>query len=56
MLLNPSSTNGLKGISFFRLSKIATLDKSLSKGILGRLNQYEISELNIKLKLLFQLP
>ncbi len=56
VLLNPNSTNGLKGASLIRLSKIATLDKHLSKGLLGRLNQNELSELNIKLKLLFQIP
>ena len=56
VLLNPNSTNGLKCISLVRLSKIATLDKSLSKGLLGRLNQNELSELNSKLKLLFLLP
>ncbi len=56
VILNPNSTNGLKATSLIRLSKIATLDKSMSKGILGRLNQNELSELNIKLKLLFQIP
>ena len=55
ILLHPNSTNGLKGASLIRLGKIATLDKSLSKGLLGRLNQNELSELNSKLKLLFQL-
>lgn len=56
VLLNPDSINRLKRISLIRLSKIATLDKSLSRGILGRLNQNEVSELNSKLKLLFLLP
>lgn len=56
VILNPNSTNGLKATSLIRISKIATLDKSLSKGLLGRLNQNELSELNSKLKLLFQLP
>ena len=56
ILLHPNTTNGLKGSSLIRLSKIATLDKSLSKGLLGRLNQNELSELNSKLKLLFHLP
>ena len=56
VLLNPNSTNGLKRISLVRLSKIATIDKSLSKGLLGRLNQNELSELNSNLKLLFQIP
>lgn len=56
VVLTPNSTNGLKGKSLIRISKIATLDKSLSKGLLGRLNQNELLELNSKLKLLFQLP
>lgn len=55
VLLTPNSTNGLKGISLIRVSKIATLDKSLSNGLLGRLNQNELSELNSKLKQIFQL-
>ena len=55
ILLSPNSTNGLKAISLVRLSKIATLDKSLAKGILGRLNPNELSELNTNLKLIFQL-
>ncbi len=53
--VSPNPINGLKGISLIRTSKIAPLDKSMSKGILGRLNNFEISELNNKLKLLFQL-
>jgi mRNA interferase MazF len=56
ILIQPNETNGLKGASLIRISKIATLDKSLSKGLLGRLNQNELSELNSKLRLLFQLP
>ena len=56
ILLHPNPVNGLKGPSLIRLSKIATLDKSLSKGLLGRLDQNELAELNSKLKLLFQLP
>ena len=55
ILLNPSSTNRLKAISLIRLSKIATLDKSLSKGLLGRLDAGEHSEIDSKLKLLFKL-
>jgi mRNA interferase MazF len=56
VLLSPNSINRLKGISLIRTSKIATLDKSLVKGLLGKLNQTEISELNNKLKILLQLP
>ena len=54
--LVPNLTNGLKGISLIRTSKIATLDKSLVKGFLGKLNPIELSELNNKLKIILQLP
>jgi len=56
VLLTPTSTNGLRKVSLIRTSKIATLDKTLAKGLLGRLSAQETSELNAKLKLLFQLP
>lgn len=51
ILVEPNSTNDLKKPSLVRISKIATLDKSLSKGLLGTLNQSEIAELNTKLKI-----
>jgi len=54
--ISPDPTNGLKLTSLIRTSKIATLDKTLAKGLLGRLNQNEISDLNSKLKIIFQLP
>jgi mRNA-degrading endonuclease toxin of MazEF toxin-antitoxin module len=56
ILLQPSQTNGLRRQSLIRSSKIATLDKSLAKGLLGRLSQAEIAQLNTNLKLLFQIP
>ena len=56
VLLQPNTTNGLRKISLIRTSKIATLDKSLAKGLLGRLSSKESMELNIKLKTLLQLP
>ena len=56
ILLSPTATNGLKSISLIRTSKIATLDIILVKGLLGRLNQTEILELNNNLKILLQLP
>jgi mRNA interferase MazF len=56
VLLLPNSANGLRRQSLIRTSKIATLDKSLAKGLLGRLSQNEVIELNNKLKSLFQLP
>ncbi len=48
--LMPTSSNGLKMQSLIRTSKIATLDKILAKGLLGRLTSNELSDLNAKLK------
>ncbi len=56
VLLTPSGTNGLRKQSLIRTSKIATLDRDLTKGILGKLTQTELADLNNKLKILFQLP
>lgn len=56
LLLQPSTTNGLKKPSLVRTSKIATLDKTLARGLLGRLTQQDTSQLNAKLKTLLQLP
>lgn len=53
--LLPTLLNGLKKQSLVRTSKIATLDKSLAKGLLGRLSVIELKELNKKLKILLQL-
>ncbi len=55
ILLNPSSENGLKKASLIRVAKIATLDKSLAKGLLGKLTPTELILLNEKLKDLLQL-
>jgi mRNA interferase MazF len=56
VILLPNLINRLKKQSLIRTSKIATLDRSLVKGLLGRLTPNELTELNNKLKLLFQLP
>ncbi len=56
VLLHPSSLNGLRKSSLIRTNKIATLDRSLAQGLLGRLNQAEIVQLDSKLKILLQLP
>jgi len=53
--LTPSYNNGLKRLSPVRVSKIATLDKSLATGRLGMLDKSEIIQLDKSLKLLFQL-
>lgn len=54
--LLPTLFNGLRKQSLIRTSKIATLDKTLAKGLLGRLTFIELNELNNKLKILLQLP
>ena len=56
VLLVPTSANGLRKPSLIRTSKIATIDRTLAKGLLGRLSGQEVVELNIKLKQLLQLP
>ncbi|MDP3467213.1 MAG: type II toxin-antitoxin system PemK/MazF family toxin [Daejeonella sp.] len=55
ILLIPNKRNGLKRQSLIRTSKIATLDKTLAKGLLGKLNKSEIVDLNNKLMSLLQL-
>ena len=55
VILSPSIGNGLRKQSLIRTGKIATLDKILAKGLLGKLDQSELIELNSKLKTLFQL-
>ena len=56
VVLTPSATNGLRKLSLIRTSKIATLDRALAKGLLGRLSTQDVNDLNVKLKMLFQLP
>jgi mRNA interferase MazF len=56
VLLTASPSNRLKKPSLIRISKIATLEKSLARGLLGRLIQAELTEVNGKLKILFQIP
>ncbi|MDQ3845865.1 MAG: type II toxin-antitoxin system PemK/MazF family toxin [Bacteroidota bacterium] len=56
VVLTPTAINGLRKPSLIRTSKIATLDRTLAKGLLGKLSAQEVSDLNAKLKLLFQLP
>lgn len=55
VLVASSSINGLRKQSLLRVSKIATLDRALAKGLLGRLTQQDMTDLNSKLKILFQL-
>lgn len=55
IIINPSSINGLRKISLLRIGKIATIEKTLIKGIMGRLTTNELLDLNIKLRSVFQL-
>lgn len=56
VLLLPTDLNGLKKESLIRTRKIATLERTLAKGLLGKLSQTELTDLNLKLKILLQLP
>lgn len=56
VLLQPTKGNGLRKTSLLRTGKIATLDRTLAKGLLGRLSAAEVAALNIGLKKLLQLP
>lgn len=53
--LEPSPSNCLRKRSLLRTGKIATLNRTLAKGLLGRLGGKESAELNDKLRLLFGL-
>ena len=55
ILMQPNLLNGLKKQSLIRTNKIATLDKILAKGLMGKLSQTETVELNNNLKFLFQI-
>jgi len=55
LLLTPGPSNGLKKSSIVRTSKIATLDKTLIKGLMGSLTHKELIGLNQNLKALLQL-
>lgn len=55
ILLSPNTINGLKKVSLIRTNKMATLDRTLAKGLLGKLTEPEIEDLNNKLKILLEL-
>ncbi len=46
LLINPTTSNGLRKKSLIRISKIATLDKTLAKGLLGKLDILETNAVN----------
>ena len=51
----PDSNNGIKKQSLLRISKIATIDKTLVKGKLGFINTIIQNEVDAKLKTYLQL-
>lgn len=55
ILLKPNSGNGLKKESLVRLSKIATIDKDLAIGRLGKIDQDQIRMVNQNLKTILKL-
>lgn len=55
LIIDPSPSNGLRKRSLVRTTKIATLDKTLAKGLLGKLNASELNMLDSNLKNIFQL-
>lgn len=55
IVLEPNLQNGLKHISVIKISKIATLDKTLVLGKIGQIDSSDILKVNEGLSLLFQL-
>ena len=55
IIILPNHINGLKKDSLIRLSKIATIDKSIVLGRLGELDSFLMREVNNNLKILFDL-
>lgn len=49
VLIQPKSSNGIKKLSLIRVSKIATLDKTLALGKIGFVDAIEIKEINSRL-------
>ncbi len=56
LFLSSNTVNGLKKDSVIRISKIATIDRQLAKGLLGKLSPEELNDFNLKLKSLLKLP
>jgi mRNA interferase MazF len=53
--LMPSLATGIKKQSLIRTNKIATLDRILAKGLLGRLSNADLANLDTNLRVLFKL-
>ena len=49
ILLKPTKNNGLKKESLLRLSKLATIDKKLDLGRIGRMEANDLKQVNINL-------
>lgn len=49
VLVQPQTSNGIKKPSLIRVSKIATLDKTLALGKIGVLDTTELTALDLKL-------
>jgi len=55
IVLEPSAENGLKLPSLIRLTKLATIDKQLVLGKLGKLSSAQVRRLNLNLITLLNL-
>ena len=55
ILLSPNQENGLKKESLIRLSKLATIDKDLALGRLGRIDEKIIQLVDHNLKKIFKI-
>ena len=55
ILLKPTKNTGLKKESLLRLSKLATIDKNLALGRIGRLDANNLKQVNINLMKLLKL-
>ncbi len=55
ILIPSSSASGLRKQSLIRTNKIATLDRSLARDLLGKLSHAELIDLNTQLKILLKL-
>jgi mRNA interferase MazF len=55
IVISPNKVNGIKTRSLIRTNKIATIDRTLAKGLLGRLTSNEILQLNSRMRNLLDL-
>ena len=55
ILLKPTKNNGLKKESLVRLAKLATIDKNLALGRIGRMDANDLKQVNINLIKRFKL-